>query len=42
MPSALLATEACYTIKENNSKEKSFGRNKLPFCCRKLRKAYFA
>lgn len=28
----LLATEACYTIQENNNKEKSFSRGALPFC----------
>ena len=31
MLSVLFATEACYTIKENNSKEKPFCRGKLPF-----------
>ena len=43
------ATEDCYSIKENNNKEKSFCqgklslcRRKLPFCWQKLRKAYFA
>ena len=47
MLSVLFATEACYTIKENN-KEKSFcwGKlpfywRKLPFCWQKLRKSYF-
>ena len=49
MLSILLATEARYVIKENNNKEKSLYRGKLPlcrrklpFCWRKLRKAYFA
>ena len=49
MLSILLATEARYVIKENNNREKSFYRGKLPlcrrklpFCWRKLRKAYFA
>ena len=32
----LLATEACYTIKENDNKEKSFCQEKLPFCQCKL------
>ena len=30
--SLLLKLVACYTIKENNNKEKSFCRGKLPFC----------
>ena len=49
MLSVLFATEAGYTIKENNNKEKSFCRVKLPFCrrklafCRrKLKKTFFA
>ena len=45
--SALFATEARYTMKQNNNKEKSlsklpFCRRKLPFCWWKLRKACFA
>ena len=40
----IFVTEACYTVKENNNnnnnKEKSFRQGKLPFCWRKLRKAY--
>ena len=44
--SVLFATEACYTIKGNNNKENHFVklpfcRNKLSFCWRKLKKAYF-
>ena len=42
MLSVFFAAEACYTIKENNNKEKSFCQRKLPFYWRKLRKAYFA
>ena len=49
MLSVLFATEASSTIKENNYEEESinrgilpFSRRKLPFCWRKLRKAYFA
>ena len=41
--------EDCYTVKENNSKEKSFCQGELPFwkckllfCWQKLRKTYFA
>ena len=36
MLSVLFATETCYPIKENNNKEKSFCRGKLPFCRRRL------
>ena len=36
MLSDLVATEACYTIKENNNKEKLFCWGKLPFCPHKL------
>ena len=32
MLSVLFATESCYMIKENNNKEKSFYRAKIPFC----------
>ena len=42
MLSVLFATEACYTIKENNNKEKLLYQPKLPFYWRKLIKAYFA
>ena len=49
MLSVLFAIEACYTIQEDNNKEKSFCpgklpfcQHKLPFCMHKLKKAYFA
>ena len=32
MLSVLFATEACYTTKENNNKEKSFDWGKVSFC----------
>ena len=39
MLSVSFVTESCYTIKENNNKEKPFCSGKSPFCWLKLRKA---
>ena len=39
--SVLFATETCYTIKENNNREKLFCRGKLPFLLVKIEKRLF-